>query len=278
MLNTTIEAGVATVVLDLPPLQLVGAKLIGGLTELLPALETEAAAGAVRVAVFRSADPDFFLMHGDVEQLAAAMPAYDPERPAAQPNAAAAIFQRLHRAPFVTIGMIDGAARGGGCEFLSALDLRYGTPRTRIGQPEALLGILPGAGGTVRWPRQVGRARALELILTGRDIAAEEAFAVGWLNALLPIEQLEVEVRSVARRIASLPPSVIVAVKGVVDASLVGLGEALTVESDTLARLLAGGEHQQRMLHFLDAGGQTRHGERGDLDPILEALIEPRSV
>lgn len=274
MLHTTIDAGVATVVLDLPPLQLVGGELISGLVELLPQLEAEAQSGALRVAVFRSADPDFFLMHGDVEQLAAVTPSYDPDRPATEPNAAAAIFQRLHRAPFVTIAMIDGAARGGGCEFLSALDLRFGTTRTRIGQPEALLGILPGAGGTVRWPRQVGRAHALELILTGRDIAAEEAFAVGWLNALVPAEQLEAETMAVARRIASLPSAVIVAVKGVVDAALEEGTDALTVESETLARLLSYGEHRSRMTRFLAAGGQTRDGERGSLKPILDALSD----
>ena len=147
----TIDGRVAQVVLDLPPVNIVGADLIVGLFPLLDELE----ASDVSVAVFRSADPDFFLMHGDVEMLAA-MPPSEPVA-ATEPNVAAALFQRIHTAPYLSIGVVDGIARGGGCEMLSALDLRIGTPRTRIGQPEVPMGILPGAGGTSRWPWFAGR-------------------------------------------------------------------------------------------------------------------------
>ena len=123
--------------------------------------------------LFRSADPDFFLMHGDVEAILA-MPTgqYAPQT---EPNVAAATFERLSAGRLLTIGLLDGAARGGGCEFLSALDLRLGSPRAVIGQPEVAMGILPGAGGSSRWPRLVGRGRALEILLSGRDVEAQEA-------------------------------------------------------------------------------------------------------
>ena len=157
------EPGIAVVTIDAPPLQLVDGPLLRGALRLLPELEAD---DDLRVCVFRSADPDFFLMHADVEALIASTPW--PRATATEPNIAAATFERIHREPFVTIGVLDGAARGGGCEFLSALDLRLGTPRSVIGQPEVPLGILPGAGGTVRWARLVGRTQALELLLTGR--------------------------------------------------------------------------------------------------------------
>jgi enoyl-CoA hydratase/carnithine racemase len=136
------EPGIALVTIDSPPLHLVDGPFLGALLELLPELEAD---DDLRVAVFRSADPDFFLMHGDVEALLASTPA--PGAPVTEPNFAAAAFERIHRARFVTIGVLDGAARGGGCEFLSALDFRLGTPRAVIGQPEVPVGILPGAGG-----------------------------------------------------------------------------------------------------------------------------------
>ena len=117
---------------------------------------------------------------------------------------AAATFARVHHARFMTIGVLDGAARGGGCEFLSALDVRLGTPRAVIGQPEVPLGILPGAGGTGRWARLAGRARALELLLTGRDIDADEALELGWLLAIHDPTDVDAAALDLARSIARM--------------------------------------------------------------------------
>lgn len=269
-LNASVDDGVAIVTIDLSPLPLVGAEFIVGLLGLLPALEEMP---DLRVVVFRSADPDFFLMHGDVEFLASAPVV--PTAPVTDPNIAAALFDRIHHAPFISIGVIDGIARGGGCEFLSALDLRIGSNRTVIGQPEAPMGILPGAGGTTRWPRLIGRAAALELILTGRDLDAEEALRVGWLQQLHPSEIVEDRALALARSISLLHPETIAAVKRVVDASLGSDPDALVIESDELASLMATGRHVEPMRRFLDAGGQTRSGETGGIDALIRAMVEP---
>src|SRR5215207_10480000 len=141
-----------------------------------------------RVVVFSSADPDFFLMHGDVQAILAIPPG--PYEPAIEPNVAATLFERLHRSRLVSIGVVDGAARGGGAEFLAALDLRYGSERAVLGQPEVAMGILPGAGGTARLPHLLGRGRTLEVILSGRDVEAEEAARIGWLDAVHPSAEL----------------------------------------------------------------------------------------
>lgn len=262
------DGGVVTVTIDAPPLNLVGVELVVSLLGWLPRAESDE---SVRVVVFRSADPDFFVMHGDVHHLVDAVP--DPSEVVSEPNLAQVLFERLHRAPFFTIGVLDGVARGGGCELLSALDLRIGSFRSVIGQPEAALGILPGAGGTVRWTRLVGRSRALELILTGRDIPAEEALALGWLDALLPAQHLEEHATDLARRVARLPRATIVAVKEVVDAVLDGTSDPLTVENAAMARLMATGGHRAPMRRFLAAGGQTREGERGDIRSLLDAAL-----
>jgi enoyl-CoA hydratase/carnithine racemase len=266
MLHTEIDNGIANVTLDLPPLQLVGGELFDGLADLLVELDRSPA----RVVVFRSVDPDYFLMHADVERLASIAPsAYVP---ATGPNRAAEMFDRVHRLPCITIGVLDGIARGGGCEFLSALDLRIGSHRAVIGQPEVPLGILPGAGGTARWAQLVGRARALELLLTGRDIHAEEAFELGWLQALTAAHDLDAVVTRLAVRIARMPAASIAAVKKVVDVALGASVAALTAESDALAALMADGHHIEPMRQFLSAGGQTREGERDRFDEILDAI------
>lgn len=260
------DGSVATVTIDIPPHNIVGAELVGGLLGLLPVLEADA---SVSVVVFRSADPDFFLMHGDVEAILAATPSGEP---VTEPNVVVQLFERLHRAPFLTIGVLDGHARGGGCEFLSALDLRIGTLRAVIGQPEVPMGILPGAGGTVRWARLLGRAGALDVILSGRDIDADEALAMGWLQSIVPIGGFEDAVAQYVARFASLDRRSVVAVKQVIDAALGHDPAAFTVESAALDAAMVAGTHLGPMRRFLDAGGQTRDGEAGPIDPLLAAM------
>lgn len=265
-LDVARDGAVVTVTIDLPPHNIVGADLVVGLFGLLPELEAD---DSVAVVVFRSADPDFFLMHGDVEAILASTPSGDP---VTEPNIAAALFERVHRAPFLTIGVLDGYARGGGCEFLSALDLRIATPRSVIGQPEVPMGILPGAGGTVRWARLLGRAGALELVLSGSDIGADEALAMGWLQAIVPLEGRDDAIDRYLQRFAHLDRRAVVAVKQVVDAALDHDPTAFVVESAALDAAMVAGRHLVPMRRFLDAGGQTREGEVGPIDPLLTAM------
>jgi enoyl-CoA hydratase/carnithine racemase len=264
------EPGIALVTIDSPPLNLVDGPFLGALLQLLPELEADP---DLRVVVFRSADPDFFLMHGDVEAILASRPTRN--EPATEPNIAAATFERIHRAPFVTIGVLDGAARGGGCEFLSALDLRLGTLRAVIGQPEVPLGILPGAGGTVRWARLVGRAQALELLLTGRDLDADEALQLGWLLAIHDPAAVDTAALDLARSIARMTPASIAAVKRVVDLALGATTGALVAESDALTSLMAAGNHVESMRRFLAAGGQTRDAERDGFAAVIDQTLRP---
>jgi enoyl-CoA hydratase/carnithine racemase len=268
-LRVAVDAGVATVTIDNPPFNLVNAAFSDGLRSLLDAVEPDE---SVRVLVFASADPDFFLMHGDVEGIRA-MPS-GPFTPKTEPNASAVLFERLHRSRIVSIGMIDGAARGGGAEFLTALDMRYGSRRAVLGQPEVPMGILPAAGGTSRLPRLLGRSKALEIILTARDVTADEALAIGWLDAVHPADVLTEEVMRVARRIAAMPAASIAAVKSVVDVSLAPIDESLLVESNRFFSLTASGAQVEPMGRFLAAGGQTRHGEAHSIAAAVDAMLE----
>jgi enoyl-CoA hydratase/carnithine racemase len=267
-LRWEVTAGVAHVVIDHPPTNLVDGPLVGALHALFDALE---GGDAARVAVFTSADPDFFLMHGDVEGILA-IPT-GAHVPATAPNAGAAVFERVHRSPVISIGVLDGAARGGGAEFLAALDFRIGTERARLGQPEVAMGILPGAGGTSRLPHLLGRSRALDVILTARDVTAEEAVRIGWLDAVHPHDEVAGVVNAFAQRIASMPPAAVAAVKRVVDLTLQSFDDALVAETDAFGSLTAAGEHTDRMQRFLAAGGQTRAGETDRWDEIVAAMF-----
>lgn len=266
-LRCEVSGGVADAVIDHPPSNLVDGAFIAALAGLLRELEAD---DSIRVVVFTSADPDFFLMHGDVQSILAIPPG--EHVPATEPNAAAALFERLRRSRLVSIGVVDGAARGGGAEFLAALDLRYSSERAVLGQPEVAMGILPGAGGTARLPHLLGRSRALEVILSGRDVAADEAVRIGWLDALHSHDELADAVHALAVRIAAMPPSSIAAVKAVVDRSLVSFDDGLVAETDAFGALTAGGLHIVRMERFLDAGGQTREAETTRWSSLLEAM------
>ena len=268
MLKTERLGPVLLVTIDHPPSNLVDRAFLIALAGVLESTDADV---SVKCLVFRSADPDFFLMHGDVESILR-MPTGVHE-PAREPNAAASLFERLSRGRLVSIGVVDGAARGGGCEFLTALDLRLGSPRVVIGQPEVAMGIIPGAGGTARWPRLIGRSRALELLLTGRDVEADEALAIGWLNALITSDQLVDRALELAQRIGAMPPPSIAAIKRVVNVSLAGMGDALVAESDELGRLISEGRHEAPMRRFLAAGGQTRESETRRMEEVMRATI-----
>jgi enoyl-CoA hydratase/carnithine racemase len=271
VLRVSTEGAVLVVTIDNPPTNLVGGPFIAALIKFVDALERDETA---KVVVFRSADPDFFLMHGDVDLLVNA-PRRDYE-PAAAPNVAAATFERLRKNRVVSIGLIDGQARGGGAEFLTALDLRIGSERTVLGQPEVPMGILPGAGGTSRLPRLLGRGRALDIMLTARDIDANEALAIGWIDRLVPRSEIESHTMALARHVARMPSASIAAVKRVVDISLRegDIDVALTAETDALGALMAQETRQVNMRRFLDAGGQTREAELTRNASLIEAMLD----
>jgi enoyl-CoA hydratase/carnithine racemase len=162
-IRVTVERRVAWATIDHPPMNLWDRVLTGDLVRLLD--EFEADEGA-RVLVLTSADPEYFIAHADV-----AMITDMPVTAAGEPGMPAPVnvmLERLRLMPKISIAAIAGIARGGGSEIALACDLRFATRSARLGQPEVALGIIPGAGGTQRLTRLVGRARALEIVLTCR--------------------------------------------------------------------------------------------------------------
>ncbi|MGH0029672.1 MAG: enoyl-CoA hydratase/isomerase family protein [Myxococcota bacterium] len=264
------EGAVAIVTIDHPPINLRDLSMMRDLGRLGQALEADA---SVHAAVFRSADPDYFIAHADVE-LIQKLPS-EPQPKPTEVGGFHAMVERFRTMPVATIGMVEGRARGGGSEFLLSLDMRFAAAgRALFGQPEVALGILPGGSGTQRLPRLMGRARALEAILGCGDFDAETAERYGWVNRALPPDELEPFVMDLARRIASFPKQAIAKAKASVDAAETTTPEGLIEEAHLFNQTLGDPETKRRLQAFLDAGGQQRENELA-IGRLFDALVDP---
>lgn len=156
-------------------------------------------------------------------------------------------WERIRRFNKPLIAAVGGYCLGGGCELAMLCDIIIASETARFGQPEINLGLIPGAGGTQRLPRAVGKYRAMELIMTGRQIPAQQAYAWGLVNRVVPAEALLDDARTLARDIASKPP---VAVRLAKEAVLKSLDTPLDVGLD----------HERRLFTLLFSTEDTKEG------------------
>ena len=265
-LRVTSEAGIARVTLDNPPVNVLDVAMMADLRDLLTALRDN---HSVRVIVFDSADPEYFIAHVD---MALGDHLDDLEKFSVPDgvNVFQALGEQLRHQPQVTIVKLAGLARGGGAEFVAAADMVFAAiGRAGLGQVEALMGIVPGGGGTQYLAERIGRNRALEVVL-GADLHdAETAERYGWVNRAVPADQLDTVVDRLAHNIAALPSGVIAAAKhAIVPADL---AEGLVRENDAWAGLVVRPAAQGLIGGGLERGAQTRSGER-DLEGLLRKL------
>jgi enoyl-CoA hydratase/carnithine racemase len=265
LLHVATWGGVCRATIDHPPINLLDRSLMLELDRLSREVEADP---DIRVLVVDSADEDFFIAHADVEMLLAL-----PRQALAQPEKEIGFFHamvdRFRTMPKVTIAVIEGIARGGGCEFVQSCDIRIAAlGRAVFGQPEVLVGILPGGSGTQRLPRLVGRGRALEMVLSGADVDAETADRWGLVNRALPPAEVRPFVDALAARVGSLPSVAVAEAKASVLAAEPDPVPGLLQEWQRFTRCLADTESSRRMQALMNAGGQTREVE---LEPITLA-------
>lgn len=259
LINVSKDGAIVRAVIDNPPVNLVSLEMVAEFSQLIDWL---AASPDVSVFILRSANPDFFLAHFDVEAILARPIDGAPERHAPETNPAHALGLRFRALEMITITEITGRIGGGGAEFAMAFDMRFGSIEgTLLNQMEVPLGIVPGGGGTQRLPRLVGTARALEILAGGDDIDAETLAAWGWLNRALPHQELARHVDRLAARIASFSPDAVKTVKRLVTHSEADILSGLAEESFEMQRRLRAAEARETMARFLIGGGQTRAGE-----------------
>jgi enoyl-CoA hydratase/carnithine racemase len=238
-----------------PPMNLLGPELVRDLVSFIQRAEPDE---AIRVLVFKSADPDYFISHVDVTRIKE----YREEAAKLTGEASIALlFRHRSASRLVTIAQIEGRVRGAGSEFVLACDMRFAARESAIfGQPEPGLGVIPG-GGVQHLARLMGRARALEVMLSADDYDAELAERYGWINRALPANALGDFVSSLAHRIAGFPPAGHVVVKERVSAITLAPAEDFRRDSDLFGEGARKPEAQNRIQAAMTRGFQTRDAE-----------------
>ncbi|WP_027634597.1 short-chain-enoyl-CoA hydratase [Clostridium hydrogeniformans] len=168
------------------------------------------------------------------------------------------IFRRLENIEKVVIAAIPGFALGGGCELSMACDIRIASEKAKFGQPEVGLGITPGFGGTQRLPRLVGEGRAKELIFTARIVKAEEAYNIGLVNKIVPLENLIDEAKAMANLIASQGPAAIRLSKAAINRGMqCDIDTALMYEAEVFGECFSTEDQKEGMTAFVEKRDKT---------------------
>jgi len=250
------DAGVCLVRYDHPPVNSLDAESHRQLSDLVRELEAD---GAVRVVVFTSANEKIFMAGADLRQLRPVL--HERAVIAERVDRANAAFLRLQRLSKPTIGVIDGHALGGGFEFALALDFRFmARGSARVGLPEAGLGLIPGAGGTQRLSRIVGRARAADLMMLGRRIDADEAAAIGLAT---PCDDVLGDALAYAQRLSGMPVAPLRAIKACLNDGYDGdLTRGLAVEREAAMQAFTSPEAAEGVAAFLDKRDPDYHHDR----------------
>ena len=239
------------VVFDYPPFNMVDDTIFEGLQDLLVRMD---ASPSLRIVVFESANPEFYLAHFDLTGKTGNITT------AVGPSGLPILidtFVRLTKSPVVSIAKIRGCVRGVSSEFVLACDMRFASrENTRLGQPEVGVGVHPGGGGTERLPHLVGRGRALEIILGANDFDGDTAERYGYINRALPDAELDTFVDGLARRISSFDRRAIDAAKNLVNQVSLPSADRLLDAITSFETALSWPEAQQRVQTLLKLGLQ----------------------
>lgn len=202
----------------------------------------------IDVVIFTGAGEKAFVAGADISE----MKDKSPQESYTFARQGQVLFQRIQELPQPTIAAINGFALGGGCELAMSCDMRIATDKAKFGQPEVALGIIPGFGGTQRLPRLIGRAKAMEIILTGRTISANEALDLGLVNKVVSAENLLAEAVNMAEAILVKGPYAIRQAKVAINKGLeVDINTGCELEGNLFA-LCFGEEQKEGMSAFLE--------------------------
>jgi enoyl-CoA hydratase len=235
--------GVVLVTLDRPPANALGPPILDGLHAAI-----DAAGEGVQVMIIASAVDGFFAAGADIKH----MSAIDAASFAAYGDRMRHVNARLTAAPWLSVAAVDGLALGGGLELALACTMRVSGPRARYGLPEVKLGLIPGAGGTQRLPRLVGRGHALDVMLTGRQVEPDEALAMGLVDRLTGQDVVEAALALAGELAAASLPAQQAVVEAVDAAQDRPLADGLAAEAKMVQDLFERGEAAEGLRAFLD--------------------------
>jgi len=229
--------------LDRPPANSIAPDVVDALRRLWDEVRST---GSVRALVIASANPMLFCAGADIK----AFTTMDAAAGMDLLNGVHGLLREMETASIVTIAAVNAVALGGGCELAMACDLRIAAESATFGQPEISLGIIPGFGGTQRLPRLVGEGRARELNLTGEPISAEEAYAVGLANRVVPDEELFDTTLAWARKLSEQAPLAVQEIKQVSGAGDIEAG--LESEKQAFMRVFTSEDAREGISAFLE--------------------------
>jgi len=245
--SLVVEDGVGTIRLDRPRMNAIN----GQLHREIKAAALQAGADTDVRAVVLYGGERVFAAGADIKEMAdldaAGMTAWGRELTAS--------FTEVARMPKPVIAAITGYALGGGYELALAADFRVMGAGAKIGQPEILLGVIPGAGGTQRLARLVGPARAKDIVMTGRHVGAEEALEIGMVDAVVPDDEVYGTAVAMAKKFAAGPPLALAAAKRAIDEGLeLPIDRGLALETELFAGLFDTEDQKTGMRSFLENG------------------------
>jgi enoyl-CoA hydratase/carnithine racemase len=258
------------VLFENPPFNIVDATIFEGLQDLLARMDVSP---TLRVVVFESANPEFYLAHfdltGKIGNITTAV------GPSGLPILIDT-FVRLTKSPVVSIAKIRGCVRGVSSEFVLACDMRFASrENTLLGQPEVGVGVNPGGGATERLPLLVGRGRALEIVLGANDFDGDTAERYGYVNRALPDTELDGFVDVLARRIASFDRRPISAAKNLINQVSLPPADRLLDAFNAFQTALTWPDTQQRIQALLKRGLQLEGDFENRWPTVLGTLLEP---
>ena len=257
------------IVFDYPPFNIVDATLYQALQGLLARMD---ASPSLRVVVFESANPEFFLAHFDLTGKTGNITT------AVGPSGLPILtdtFVRITRSPVASIAKIRGCVRGVSSEFVLACDMRFASrENTLLGQPEVGVGVHPGGGGTERLPPLVGRGRALEIVLGANDFDGDTAAQYGYVNRALPDGELDGFVYALARRIATFDGRAIAAAKRLINQVSLPSADNLLSALNSFQTALTWPETLQRVEALLKQGLQQDRNFERQWPAMLDSLVE----
>ncbi len=245
LVRLEVDGGVGTIRLDRPPMNAINEELTRDLLD----AATEAGRRDDVGAVVLYGGEKVFAAGADIKAMAEAGTA--EIRPYIQ--GLQEVFNAVDDIPKVTIAAVTGFALGGGCELALCADFRVAAEDAQLGQPEILLGIIPGAGGTQRLPRLIGPSRAKDLIYSGRRVPAKEAEAIGLVDIVAPPGGAYDEAVKIAKRYAGGPRAALRAAKTAINwGGRTDLRTGLAIERETFTDLFATEDQKEGMRAFLE--------------------------
>jgi len=245
-LNYVVEEGIVLLTINHPPVNALDQKAVRELGEVVDELEKKPEA---KIIILTGAGDKAFIAGADITVFSGL------DKAAAEKFALSiqSVLSKMEESHKVVICAINGLALGGGCEVAMACDIRIASEKAKLGQPEVNLGVMPGAGGTQRLPRLVGKGRAMELIFTTDMIGAEEARAIGLVNRVVPPGVLLDEAKKMAKKILSKGPVAIAMAKRAIHEGLeMELKEGLKLEAKLFGELFETYDMREGVKAFLE--------------------------